>query len=951
MSNIKKLKFVYVVIFIFALTAFAYTDDIPVGKQLSEVIPAGSYPIVVRSDDPQIRKIDIIVNLQSDVILNGAAFFSDTFQVQIQTFQDDFNDPPVLDNTIDIGVDGAEENFTGDKVSVFRRDTSSLRRFVIRIKFHSYFNKNPDCQHDAGAAFPQTKKKVTITMNHLSAGHLQAYVHGFTGVPAGTGTPCDSGAAGYDVIDSTELTFIKNLAAPVAKPIHVMLVLDVSGSMNYPLSPPSKIQILHEGTRALLDTWVPFSTPDDQVGVVFFTTTASLYSAGVPFTPSPYDPGPWLNLRSEVYTHTAGGRTAMGPGLQLALDNFDPGSEHLRHIILFTNGMQNEPVGNLLDFSGPYCVLNSVTLQDYAVPIHVAGTGVTTGSSYEEMLEKIAENTGGNQHFMVNLADALSPTYWTNLVDMLRNNSPAITGIYTGTIKKGNTIKRTFQVNQAAKKAVFVVDWHATDPDDRLPAARPIRMEVFRPGSNPNTGTPITLEATKHVNNLHRGTASFPLPGGVTHEGIWTMKIIAESDMHSAGASWHAAVIVDEAELYYHVGAEPMDYGTGDPIVLTASLKIDGKGVTNADTVECAVTRPRNALGTFLNQYNPDAPIPPDPVALSQSDDRFSNLYSWKLHQLIEKQGLGHLLEPIKDPNPVTLVHKGNGKYQARFTNTKLPGQYKFDFIIKGNHPLIGKYERMETSSAIVRVKTADPDKSEISCETQPGGKKLVTVVPVDKFDNFLGPGYEQNVTVTSSAGTVGPVKDERINGTYTAVISNLPPAGDPNLTIKVNGKALKENTPCGKVFTPKWIFGAYIGRNLPHSWLNTLYDPGLSLEGIIEDLFTPRFSIFAAVGYNKFKIDPVIAGIADDLKIINFSGNLKFYPVIGTFQLAVFGGGGFYLINPGDDKFGINFGGSAELRLTAAFSIEAKYNRHTVFTAGDNLTFSTFLGGIRIRF
>ncbi len=639
------------------------------------------------------------------------------------------------------------------------------------------------------------------------------------------------------------------------------------------------------------------------------------------------------------------GLTAMGEALHMALNSFDDDSDNYRNIVLFTNGMQNLPplVDCPDDPANPSCTLDSYVLDGYGIPIYTLGTGVTTSSTWGELLKKIADQTGGKSWYTTDPTFNLAVDFITALVDMHRENSPAIVGINSGVFAKGQgPVTHTFQVNKATKSGIFFVTWHTLNPV----TTKALKMEVFGPGS----ATPLTPGTSHHGNHHHIGGISFPLSGGKPHEGTWTIKI-SGNNMSGEKVYYHAGVIVDETKMHHYVAAEPMDYGTGDPIVLTASLKLDRQGLANADTVQCTVTRPRNALGTFLNRRDPQAPFPQDPAALAQSDDRFPNLYTWKLHQLIEKQGLGNLLEPITDPLPVTLRHIGNGKYQAHYTNTKLPGQYKFDFFIKGNHPLIGNYERRESSTAMVRVKTADPGKSEIYCEPMPGGKKRVTVVPADKFENFLGPGYEKNVGITSSPGTVSPVKDERVNGTYTAVVSGLPPDSDPKLTVKVNGRALKENFPCGEMFTQKWILGAYIGRDLPHSWLNTLYNPGLSLGAGLEFYFAPRWGISGFAGCNKFKVDPDLVDFVDPLKIYNLSGNLKFYPVIGTFQLALFGGGGYYIVNPGDDKFGINFGSSAEVRLTAGFSIEAKYNYHSIFTTGDNLTFSTFLGGVRIRF
>jgi hypothetical protein len=152
----------------------------------------------------------------------------------------------------------------------------------------------------------------------------------------------------------------------------------------------------------------------------------------------------------------------------------------------------------------------------------------------------------------------------------------------------------------------------------------------------------------------------------------------------------------------------------------------------------------------------------------------------------------------------------------------------------------------------------------------------------------------------------------------------------------------------CSKVFKPKFIVGLYYGRTVPHGSLNDAYDPDTSLGVHLEYNFAPRWSVFALMNDNNFK--PALEG-ADELKIINFSGKLKFYPVIGTFQVSLFAGAGYYLFNPGDDKFGLNFGTAAEVRLNSIFSIEGLYDFHYVFTSTDKTLFSTVQAGIRFRF
>ena len=145
---------------------------------------------------------------------------------------------------------------------------------------------------------------------------------------------------------------------------------------------------------------------------------------------------------------------------------------------------------------------------------------------------------------------------------------------------------------------------------------------------------------------------------------------------------------------------------------------------------------------------------------------------------------------------------------------------------------------------------------------------------------------------------------------------------------------------------------GVYGKYDIPHKSLNKMYNAtklGFNrFNFIVEGLFHPRFALFADVGLNIF--DVAHPGL-DDMKIWDILGNLKYYPLIGTFQTAFFAGGGMYFLNPGDEDWGLNLGASEEWRITTHLSLEAKYNYNNVFTPGDKTIFSNAQLGLRFRF
>jgi hypothetical protein len=295
----------------------------------------------------------------------------------------------------------------------------------------------------------------------------------------------------------------------------------------------------------------------------------------------------------------------------------------------------------------------------------------------------------------------------------------------------------------------------------------------------------------------------------------------------------------------------------------------------------------------------------------------------------------------------------GDGIYSALYTNTRLPGQYIFEITVAGSTPILGNFSRTEKSSVVVNVLQPDRKQSEITVDpTNVAGEFDVTIAPADRFGNFLGPGFSKQIELTVSAGggsISAPVTDPLENGTYVTKLVSVPGGADPTLAIKVGGIDLGAS-PISQLLKPKrrYAIFASIGSNFPNGNFNTFFDPGISAQLGFEYRFTNRISAEGTFGYERFQA----AFAPAHLNMLRGSGNLKFYPVIGTFQFGVFGGGGVYHFDSGGGTHGgLNIGAVGEFRLNTTFSLESIYNFHTVFTSGTNVHYSTVQGGVRFRF
>ena len=874
-----------------------------------------------------------------------------------------------------------------DIATLQRLNAADPNRYLLSILFSSYHNFSPLCGPKcelgdlgctAATALPPVDRRqrtVTVTIGGFTAaGHLQ--VNGVSkkciSPPMGLPNEALSPIPAKVFIDSGVG------ACPAKKPTDVIVLLDHSGSMTGPASTGavvSRITVLNNSMLSFFNLWKepgppPQFDPLDQAGAVFFSSSSLPQTFGsflVPFTATPGTNLNLTNLINASTTHVIIGdpATAMGPGLQSAFDGFGATSNY-RQIVLFTDGQQNVPpcVKPSTAVADPRCnltggpiadsyVLNNVELRAHAVPIHAIGTGSASGTPYEVLLRRISLDTGGQPFFTVSGSD-VEVGFLQALVNIFRGNTLGLVAYREATIAKGaGTTDQKFLINRSARRLAFLLSWDAENPADQVPGA--LTMDVFPPGS----AVPIAASHNVDTNSHHIRGITIPIPSGPTaHEGEWTLRV--KENLTGASQIYHAAAFVDESKLEYSLGAIQSDYSTGTPIRLQALVTQDGVPVKNLSTVTTAVTRPRTPLGTFMhNQQITPADLQNNPPG--QPADGFNNNFDRKLFRLVTNPALQPLFDPIRDPQSVQLFDDGlaahgdalpsDGVYSALYSNTKFPGQYVFDFSVAGNTALLGNFSRTEKSIALVRVNNPDPNKSEVSVDpTFTAGQYLITVVPADTFGNFLGPGFanEINISVSGGGAIAGPIVDTREDGTYTTNLTGVPSGANPIVTVTVSGKVIA-NAPVSVLSKPKQKFAIFggLGVNFPHGSFNTVFNSGLSSQFGFEYRFTNRVSAEGTFGYDRF---PFAFG-PSHLNLYRGSGNIKAYPVIGTFQFGVFGGGGVYQFGSGGTHGGVNIGMVGEYRVNTSVSLESTYNFHNVFTSGSNTRFSTVQGGVRLRF
>ena len=195
------------------------------------------------------------------------------------------------------------------------------------------------------------------------------------------------------------------------------------------------------------------------------------------------------------------------------------------------------------------------------------------------------------------------------------------------------------------------------------------------------------------------------------------------------------------------------------------------------------------------------------------------------------------------------VIKKDDGIYTAKITDTSMPGLYKLTVTLDWDVPLTGKIHRVETLQREVKV-NVDPGKSVVAVsKSADPGKWVVKVEPVDKFGNYMGPGFTNSfkVQVNGGGSVLGAPADLRQLGAYDITLVGVPTGVDPVVSISVDGHEIRNCKltalgNCSGSQLGKFAVFADLGVAIPHGTLGNVADPGVSFNAGLEYMFKPEF-------------------------------------------------------------------------------------------------------------
>ena len=567
---------------------------------------------------------------------------------------------------------------------------------------------------------------------------------------------------------------------PVIPPrVAIVPVLDISGSMLYPACPgcAPKEEVLRRAVEIFVGLWATVADGGDRVGVTYFGTQVSGPDTGG-------QPLIELTLQTvqsvvaDVGAHPAAmnNMTAMGGGLQDTIDALEgPGTvddiPH-RHIILFTDGMQNvspevvrhenasAPDGFELWIEETTQPPVPLTLLSNGLGINVHTVSVGATEPFMAELEDIATKTDGNAWFTIDPDNDLTQIFTEALIESLRGNSPQLIAYRRGTLKEGSKVE-TFEVGRRAARVVFKLSWKRGTLDF---AVKKDGVDLTRCGHHtPGSFYRIyALDPARPAGGCDR----------VESEGEWQVVISGRP-----GVRYEVAAIVDQPALRYEFAIDDEAHAVGDPLELSVTLAVDGRPVDEVDLVEATVLAPRESIGTVLS-------VEPEPAAPAGFSMAGARPEERKLHLLLQDDQIRQRLRPAA--RKVTLQDRGDGTFGGTFSDTHVPGAYRVLFEVAGEDSLIGRFRRSETRTAVVRFSEPAVAALTVAEFEQPDGRRLrLHLRPQDVYGNYLGPGYADRIAV--SPDSLAEAAQDEVDGGYSIPL-NVPAGEDPDITVSVLG-------------------------------------------------------------------------------------------------------------------------------------------------------------------
>jgi hypothetical protein len=263
-----------------------------------------------------------------------------------------------------------------------------------------------------------------------------------------------------------------------------------------------------------------------------------------------------------------------------------------------------------------------------------------------------------------------------------------------------------------------------------------------------------------------------------------------------SGTAEYSYSVITESSLKMHPQLDKEMYRTGDSIKLQAKLTANLMPVTGSQ-VTVFVQKPDKGLGNwFAGNLVTDTELAAVPLQIA--GEQLSDVY----RKSMALNAKGVYFPFTKTQTTIDLYddgthgdeNAGDGIYTNSFDDTTIEGIYTFTISANGITPNGLEYTRESRIHRYIEVGVS-PNKIEIIAnfteiiEDELRAYYQVTLIPKDTFGNYLGPGYADLISLTSTNGEfVSPIEDN-LDGSYTVALRTPSYLEEENIDVSVNFK------------------------------------------------------------------------------------------------------------------------------------------------------------------
>ena len=601
------------------------------------------------------------------------------------------------------------------------------------------------------------------------------------------------------------------------QPSDLILALDTSSSMNSPAAPGalSKIEILRRSVRLLLETWNLHAIAQDRIGFAAFdsnvTTTPNTVPALQPLQ---------ANLPALVTAAgglSASGCTALGGGLQVAFNSFDPASPNKRSILVVTDGMQSAnpfvgetgtpsrlliqgfPLTASLPFGAFFCTNtpangpggapiapDGINVADHGAEIHAIGVGVN-GTGFQQLVARLAGESAGLSHFTTTPDSNLDLLYINDLVRALKSNTLEVIDAVSGSLAGGGSRDVSFPVNGTSRSVTVVLSWQGASQ------AGAVSAQMRGPATT-------VLVPARIRQGVFFTVMRFDL-GGPAAPGTWKLTLARSG----AAVTYQASIIADETCFHYGVETPRVPLRAGESFVLAARLSGGGRALSTPLAVRAVIAEPITPAGNLLanrvprtraaqkylagvragqwNKLPPATAVVEAAVAELTRDPAFNKAAGITRQRAVQ-------LEVVPPRKGVTPALQGETRFSAPAAKLLHAGAYQVAWEIAGNSSC-GPVQRQELGAFVVALGKIDVVASKLTQATGPRSTMIVTIKPTDAAGNLLGPGMAGSVKIEAEGVKPTSAVIDLLDGTYLRTFAARGKGEKLPVKVSVNGEGL----------------------------------------------------------------------------------------------------------------------------------------------------------------